>query len=278
MAFATILKVLPLALLLACGSQAETNRVPATAAVLPKATPTPSPPQKARTPTQTFTWQDEVCENTGTFPAGAYTQQQLRDTYRLANGFMLLTTTVAFNFTEYNAAYFARAAASLQHERDSLTALLRGLQPVPIPYWRTLKQLRAQQLAEAYALKQAELEGYFHPESLLHNRYYPHCIAYATAITSTDTVVVLKAWRKLVDEQKRQNGNPENLEREYVREAAKPEAINFAKMQLLTFGWSNCANSQSKYNQLDDQGTASPIYKFERLFTRIKQANCVDTD
>jgi hypothetical protein len=278
MAFATILKALPLALLLACSNQAETNRVPATAAVLPKATPTPPPTPKAPASTQTFTWQDEVCENTGTFPAGAYTQRQLRDTYRLANTFVLFTTTVAFNFNDYNAAYFTRAAASLRHEHDSLTALLRGLQPVPIPYWRTLKQLRAQQLAEAYALKQAGLEGYFHPESLLHNRYYPHCAAYATALASTDTAMVLNAWRKLVDEQKRQNGYPESLEREYVREAAKPEGINYAKMQLLTFGWGNCANSLSKYNQLDDQGTASPVNKFEQLFTRITQANCVDTD
>jgi hypothetical protein len=275
MAFATVLKVLPLALLLACGSQAETTRAPA---ALAEPKPTPPPPQKARAATQTFTWQDEACESTGTFPAGAYTQRQLRDTYYLTSGFILLTPTVAFNFNDYNAAYFTKAAASLKHEHDSLASLLRGLQVVPTAYWRTLKQLREKQLAEDYALSQAALEGYFHPESLLSNRYYPYCTAYATALASTDTLLVLQAWRKLVDEQKRQNGYPESLEREYVREAAKPEGINYAKMQLLTFGWTNCANSQSKYNQLDDQGTASPIYKFERLFTRIKQANCVDTD
>jgi len=97
-------------------------------------------------------------------------------------------------------------------------------------------------------------------------------------LASTDTIVVLKAWRKLVDEQKRINGYPERLEAEYVRESTLPEGLNYAKMQLMCFGWGNCANSLSKHNQLDDQGMASPINKFEQLFTHIEQANCVEAD
>ncbi|MGI4867056.1 MAG: hypothetical protein ACRYFZ_24275 [Janthinobacterium lividum] len=276
MAFSTALKLLPLALLLACEHQPATRTVP-TVAAPPTAAPAPvthkAAPDSAGT---TFTWQDEVCLNTGTFPAGAYTQRQLRDTYRLASGILLNTRTVAFNFSDYNDTYFKLAAASLEHEHDSLAAMLHGLQVVPNPYWRKMKQLRELQLAEEYTFRKTQLEGYFHPESWRRNRYYAHCTAYADALASTDTAVVLQAWRRLTDEEKRNNGYPEALEREFVRVSARPEAMQYAKMKLMTFGWGNCANSLSKYNRLDEKG--EPVDKFGQLFKHISQTNCVETD
>lgn len=217
-----------------------------------------------------------MCENTGTFAAGAYTQKQLRDTYRLTTGFMLSTTTVAFNYQNYNAAFFTRAAADLRHEHDSLASVLRGLTVVPIPYWRQLKQLRERQLTEEYAHQQAEVEGYLHPQSWLHNKYYTHCAEYANALASPDTVAVLKAWRKLVDAQKINNGAPDRLEQEYAQQSTQPEGINYAKMKLMTFGWSNCVNDLSQYNKLDDAGI--PTEKFRQLFKHITESNCADVD
>lgn len=275
MTISAYLRLSPLLLLLACESKPIVSSAPA---ATPPAVPTPPPAAPKATPAtlRTFTWQDEVCLNTGTFPAGAYTQRQLRDTYQLTSGILLTTNTVAFDFGSYNDAYFKRAAASLEHEHDSLATLLRGLQVVPNPYWRRMKQLRERQLAEEYAFHKAQLEGYFHPESWRRNQYYAHCTAYADALASADTVLVLKAWRKLVDEEKRNNGYPEALEQEFARASARPEAFEYAKMKLMTFGWGNCANSLSQYNRLDEKG--EPVDKFGQLFTHVSQANCVETD
>ena len=275
MAFSTTLKLLPLALLLACGSQPETRTAPtASAHLLP--TPAPRKPIPARKASQTFTWQDEVCENTGTFPAGAYTQRQLRATYQLVTGFALATTVVPFQLRQYNEAFFSQAARHLTHEHDSLAALLHGLQVVPSRYWQNIKRLRELELAESYALSHATLEGYFHPASWLSNAYYAHCAGYATALASTDSAVVMQAWRKLVDEEKVTNGIPERLEADFVAQSASPERMRYAKVALMTFGWSNCANAQRKYNDLPSQYPLQD--EFVKLFTHVEQSNCADTD
>jgi hypothetical protein len=243
MTFPTTLKSLPLALLLlACESQSQTHTMPA-AAARATAAPTPRKPAPARKAVQTFTWQDEVCENTGTYPAGAYTQRQLRDTYQLVNGFQLTTTVVPFQLSRYNDAFFSQAARDLTHEHDSLAAALHGLQVVPSPYWRNIKRLRELELAEEYAIDHATLEGYFHPDTWLSNAYYTHCADYATALASTDSAVVISAWRKLVDAQKVNNGVPQSLEAAFRAQLASPERMRYAKVALMTFGWSNSANT-----------------------------------
>jgi len=225
---------------------------------------------------QTFTWQDEVCENTGTFAVGAYTQRQLRDTYQVITGFQLSTTVVPFQLNHYNDAFFSAAARHLTHEHDSLAARLHGLQVVPTPYWQKIKRLRELELAEEYALDRATLEGYFHPTSWLSNAYYAHCAEYATALASTDSAVVIPAWRKLVDAQKVDNGIPEILEADFKAQLASPERMRYAKVDLMTFGWSNCANAQRKYNDLSSH---YPLQDdFAKLFTHVEQANCVDAD
>jgi hypothetical protein len=276
MTFPYALKLLPLALLLlACESQPKTHSVPAAAAQA-SAAPKPPKPVPARKAVQTFTWEDDVCENTGTFPAGAYTQRQLRDTYQLVTGFQLTTTVVPFRLNHYNDAFFSEAARHLTHEHDSLVARLRGLQVVPTPYWQKIKRLRELELAEEYALDHATLEGYFHPSSWLSNAYYAQCTEYATALASTDSAVVIPAWRKLVDEQKVNNSIPESLEADFKAQLASPKRMRHAKAALMTFGWSNCANAQRKYSGLTDKYPLPD--EFTKLFTHVEQNNCVDAD
>lgn len=277
MTAAAYLRLLPLLLLVACESKPTARTAPTVQ--LPPATPTPAappPPKAAGDTLQTFAWEDEVCLNTGTFPARAYTQRQLRDTYWVVKGFGILPTTTVFSFKEYNDAHFEQLAVRLQHEHDSLAAVVRGLQVVPSPFWQRLKHLRELELAEQYAQGQAELAGYFQPASLLHNRYYSHCQAYAEALASTDTATVLRAWRVLVDEEKRNNGAPQHLEDEYLREAAQPTGIRYAKMQLMTFGWSNCANKLNGQKELESPDHLAT--KFQQLFKQVKQSDCVETD
>lgn len=277
MSAATYRNLLPLLFLLACESKSAVQTTPTAQPTVAASAPAPTtPPQVTGDALQTFTWEDDVCLNTGTYPAGAYTQRQLRDTYQLVNGFGLLSSTTVFYLKDYNDSYFKRAAAGFRHEHDSLATLLRGLQVVPSPFWQKMKHLRELQLAEQYALGQAELEGYFQPASLLHNRYYSHCAAYAEALASTDTATVLRAWRKLVDEEKVNNGAPQYLEDEYVQAAALPTGMKYAKMRLMTFGWGNCANELSNYNTLEDQ--YRPAAKFQQLFKQVKQSDCVDAD
>jgi hypothetical protein len=273
MAFCTTLKLLPFVALSACESK------PAATTAQPVATPVaalPAPKKTVSNSVKTFRWQDDVCTNTGTYAAGAYTQQQLHDTYQLVNGFSISTTVVPFSLKNYNNAFFRSTAGQLIHEHDSLAGIIHKLNVVPTKFWRNIKHLRELELAEGYALDQATLEGYFQPASWLSNRYYAACPEYATALASTDTVVVLGAWRKLVDQQKITNGIPKQLEAEFVAQSASPERMAYAKVALMTFGWGNCANAQRKYTNISDQYPLNE--QFSKLFIKVRQSDCADVD
>jgi hypothetical protein len=273
MAFSAALKLLPLLLLVACESK------PAATTTRTVETPTPSlppPPKAVRDSTQTFTWQDEACTYTGTYAAGAYTQQQLRDTQQLTHDFVATTTVVPFSLPHYTATFFRQAQITLTHEHDSLAQVVHNLHVVPIKFWRKIKQLREAEQAESYALDQAILEGYFHPASWLNNAYSAACPEYAAALASTDTAVVLLAWRKLVDKQKLTNSAPKWLETEFVTLSASPERMAHAKAALMTFGWANCANAQRKYPNIIDHYSLNE--QFVKLFKRVHQTDCEEVD
>jgi hypothetical protein len=270
-------KFAPLLVLLAAAACASPEKEQATASrPAPAAGPTaPAKPAAPADSLATFTWQDEACENVGSYRAGAYTEQQLRATYHLVDFPGVLTHTTVFRLEEYTDAHFAKAGRDLRREYDSLATGLRQADVVPTAFWRQIQQLRLRELDENYQLARFALAGYHTPASLLHNAYSSSCRQYAEALASTDTAVVLHAWRQLIDEQKRHNGAPELLEERFIQEAASPDRLRYAKLQLMTFGWYNCAISHTKYSDLHDRYQLQQRY--HQLFKSVK-SECEDVD
>ncbi|QKG51859.1 hypothetical protein [Hymenobacter sp. BRD67] len=223
----------------------------------------------------TFTWQDESCTNIGYFKAGAYTKKQLQDTYNLVNFPDVLTSTTALNFEDYNDSYFDKAGRDLRHEYDSLTNTLKKAQIVPTAFWLKVRELRTLELTENYQLYKFTLEGYYSPSSLYRNKYYSHCKKYADALASADTISVMRAWKNLIEVQKLNNGAPELLEERFAQESVSPARMKYAKLYLMTFGWYNCANHHTKYNDLYDQYRLRQNY--HKLFKKVK-SDCADVD
>lgn len=254
-----------------------------TVAAPPKMAVAPQPVAKAQPVSRvaadslvSFNWQDEVCENTGYYNRGSYTNAQLRDTYELVSSTSNLPSTTVFELKDYRDATFIKAGRDLQHVYDSMSLRLRSLKVVPTPFWQKMKRLRILALNESYRLHHAALSGYFQPSTLLQDPTYGHCKTYGDALSTTDTLMVLNTWRKLVDAQKEDNGDPDRLEQEFAYESSSPDRMKYARITLMTFGWFNCAVKQCKYNNLDDQ--YRPGQQFEKLFQRITTSDCADTD
>jgi len=216
-----------------------------------------------------------MCEHVGAYPAGAYTEKQLRDTYSLVNFAGILTSTTVFRLEQYTDAHFAKAGKDLEREHDSLATSLQQAAVVPTAYWMKIKSLRTRELEEEYQFCKFALAGYYKPSSLQHNPYYSSCKEYADALASGDTTVVMLAWRKLKDAQKLNNGAPEALEQRFIQESAAPERMKYAKLELMTFGWYNCALQQTKYRDLPEQYHLRENY--HKLFKTVK-SDCEDVD
>ena len=230
------------------------------------------PPVAHRAALARFTWQDGLCDNTGFYNSAAYTPRQLRDTYELLTGFSLQTDATVFYLKDFNDAHFRQTLRQLQHEHDSLAAHLRALRVVPTDFWQKMKQLTQAALEEEYEVNRLTLEGYFTPAILPASKYSVSCPEFAAALASPDTVVLFQAWRKLTDGQKRRNGAPAMIERIFQQQAASRDRFRYARLELLAFGWYNCANAQRQYSDLSEHYQLNQ--HFLLLFKKVKTANC----
>ncbi|OON67476.1 hypothetical protein [Hymenobacter sp. CRA2] len=239
--------------------------------------PKPAPaalPDSVRRPS--FTWEDEVCLNKGYFAPGQYTQQQLRDTHKLINYPGIAETRDIWHLAEMQPDTIAQRISQLDQEYAQRLAELRALQVVPQAYWRKLQQLRVLELEESYRLTRLTFQGHVTPGVLVGASSAPACQAYAQVLASPDTAVLVRAWRRLVDEQKTHNSVPASLEAEFQQQNHSPERLQYARLELMKYGWWNCVNGMKKYGDVYDQ--QQPSLAFDKLFTKVERTDCADVD
>ncbi|RAK63906.1 hypothetical protein [Hymenobacter edaphi] len=242
--------------------------------------PTASAPPAAAPDTarQRFSWEDDACRYHGYFRAGQYTQQQLHDSYQLVT---FPYATAAYQESIWELEQLAPDSINtrlqrLETQHRQERAALQALQVVPLPYWQRLKKLRQQEEAEMYQLRKLTLQAYFQPELLRQAPRAGRCQRYVQALASADTLQLLQAWRELVEAQKKNNGAPEHLEAKYQQQFASAEHLRYARLELMLFGWWNCANEQRQYVAVADE--QQPWVAFEKLFGKVTRFDCEDVD
>lgn len=220
-----------------------------------------------------FVWESIMCENKGYFETEKFTEKQLQDTYFLWYGYnsaTILDVDVTLDKPEFiSLEYIDATSRKLDEEYTKAINKLRKLDVVTIPFWLEYKDLSLQELEELYKLKKLTIEAHKSPVLLLNTRYSSKCKNYVEALAGEDSVALLREWRNLVDILKSNNGFPEGIERQYQQKLSSPERLLHAKIQLLTYGWWNCANSQRKY--VDGFNQNGQMEKeFGKLFLKVE--------
>ncbi|KAA3440618.1 hypothetical protein [Rufibacter hautae] len=226
----------------------------------------------------TFSWSTDICRSKGIFNPNAYSPQQLKDTYYLWLGFnsvMELEDVTLDSPDEWTIENIDRKSAKLDADFRKATRRLLSLQLVPSKFWETVRDLKTKELDESYALKKLTIEAYKTPGILLNQPYAKNCQAYVNALASEDSVALFNAWKNLMEEQKKNNGAPERVEAEFYRKRNSPERLLYAKIELMAFGWWNCANHQTKYNNASQEMPMEE--EFDKLFLKITD-ECDDVD
>jgi len=219
--------------------------------------------------TSTFEWSTELCENTGIYDSKKYTANQLQNTYDLwfrYSGINLNTQTNPYKIEDID----KLSIPKLMLEYTTKKALYNK-EIVANSFWNSVKTEKLQELEEEYELRKITIEAYNNPTVLLHTKYSETCSVYVEALTSNDTTALLKSWQNLIEEQKRNNGAPEKLMNQYNEKYNSPDRLLYARMDLMTYGWWNCANAQTK--KLSDDGTMEK--EFNKLFIRFK-TDCIE--
>jgi len=226
----------------------------------------------ASTPNR-FEWQSDLCDHMGYYQPGKFSERQLKDTYFLFyghNSVTALNTEITLDLPEYyNASYIESSLKKLDNEYLEAVQRLKNLDVIPSPFWKEHKELSLLQLEELYQLQKLTLKAHLNPALLETSNYASGCRDYVNALTSKDTTELLNAWKKHVELKKSNNGVPEKLEQEYQRQLASSDRLLFARIDLMNYGWWNCANRQRKYvDGFDQEGQMTK--EFHQLFDRVE--------
>ncbi|QHL87923.1 hypothetical protein GU926_10970 [Nibribacter ruber] len=264
--------------LASCNSEAKVEQV----AVVPQSSMMADSAQVTTAPNRnntslTFSWSTESCTNKGIYNPEDYTEQQLKDTYYLwykFNSVIELEDATLDNPDELTIENINKKSQKLDSDYNKATNRLKNLKLVPGQFWNTLRDLKTKNLDELYALKKLTIEAYRTPVILVNNSYSQKCQVYVNALASEDSVELINAWESLVEEKMKNNGAPELLKAKFNKQRHCSEWLRYAKIELMTYGWWNCANHQRKY--IDAYQNMPMEEEFNKLFIKITEECDVD--
>ena len=218
--------------------------------------------------TRTFKWSDELCEYSGTYNAKNYTETQLRNTLRLFSPgeFSLAADTTAFTIDE-----IAKLdVEKLDREYKIRSEELASLAIVPSPFFERLRNDKLAELKQVYDLSRVSMQAYRDASILKTFNGAESCkTTYASPLIAGGDAL-LAVWKQVNLASRAKNSDPERLRRLYEGQLNSPDRMKYATVEVVTFGWWNCANDGIKYVSVD----GSQEREFRKLFIRVRKLQC----
>ena len=185
----------------------------------------------------TINWYTELCEMNSKFDTSKYTKIQLKNTHQLwfaLSGYISFKGYPVFKLEEK-----IEPIEVLEEEYAKRKAELERLEIVDLPYWYNLKKLKLKELKSFYDHQKTAYYSYYNTSLLKNTSYDPKAKEYVDALISGDSLKMILAWKKLNEEQKANNGSPDYVEQEFQSRLNSSQCLEYAKMDLFTFGWNN---------------------------------------
>lgn len=217
----------------------------------------------------TFKWNDEMCLYEGSFNSAKYSSEQLENTYKLwfSSDFILETESTAWTIDEVK----KLSIDELDNEFQSKYNILKNLDIVNVKYWKTLKENQLKELEQVYNLKKVTILAYRNPSVLKDYALADSCLnKYLPALLDGGEKLLL-TWKTLNEEKRRFNANPERLRGIFMTQYASPDKYKYARLEIMSFGWWNCANNSIAYVNHDIEAEM-----FKKLFVKITKEECED--
>ncbi len=171
---------------------------------------------------------------TAYYDANKYTEKQLQNTLRiLENDFDLTTNTIATEITEIE----NLSVEDLDAEYIKVSQELKTLDIVKDRFWQNMRQKRLATLEKDYKLMRIKILGYTDQKILLQAENVGECKTKYAEPLAAGGDKMLEAWKILIEEQKRNNTNPEKIQKEFDEQSASPDKFKYALLDLMSFGW-----------------------------------------
>ncbi|KMQ65226.1 hypothetical protein ACM46_11945 [Chryseobacterium angstadtii] len=219
-----------------------------------------------------YTYQTFNCDNKGYFDAGKYKKEEIDGVYQLLyqfNGALFDNHTV-FKLSDVDDVrknkniYLQQLEKQYQEKKKELY----GIQVINLPEWKNLHQETIRIFENEYQLKKEDLIAYSDPASLKNSQFYGTCKEYIDAVSSPDKQKMYTLWKNFVETKSKNNASPQSVIDKFNAQFNDPRKDDYALIQLVGFGFYNCANESFRPDP-NDEGT---LYeKFDQIFAKLKQ-------
>lgn len=217
---------------------------------------------------ETFAFVTELCDNKGKFDAAKHSRKELEGTYKLwfENGGASINTASVYDTNSLQKVRRDKdiILAKLDKDFTEVTKTIENLTLVNIPYWQNVKAAHIRELKEDYDKSRLQIISYSDPRVLINNKFTGNCKNFAKALNSNDEEMIAE-WQKLREEMSKRNGDPEGIMNEFENHLNSSNWKEYAVIDLITFGWGNCANADIERPQHDEKMNK----EFEDLFVKI---------
>jgi hypothetical protein len=220
-----------------------------------------------RAQTRVFKWSDESCEFEARYNTKLHSERALRDTLKLIQpgSFYLQTEATAWTYD----AIPKLSIAALDREYREKTAQLKALKLVSDPYFEGLRQRKLAEMEKVYRLSSVTIRAYADRSALGGYNAGSCSSLYARPIASGGDTLI-NAWRRVNEDSRKKNADPERLRRIFDEQNASPDRERYALVEVMMFGWWNCANARIAASENSDADNRA----FRKLFTRVKTVRC----
>ena len=215
-----------------------------------------------------FRWTTELCEFEGTYDARKYTLEQLKDTAALVadKGLPLQADATVWKYADID----ALSVEALDREYREKAARLKALKLVAAPEFEALRAARLRELEEHYRLSRTTMLAYRTPAVIKDYRGADSCVARYAAPLAEGGDALLAVWRTVNEEGRRRNASPERIEARFNEQLNSPARLEFALVEVMSFGWWNCANEFVE--RVADDGRSEA--RFKKLFSKVRTVYC----
>ncbi|REC62660.1 hypothetical protein DRF65_09445 [Chryseobacterium pennae] len=214
---------------------------------------------------EVFQFVTELCDNKGYFDSNKYSKEEIKGTYKLwfeLSG-SLLDSPFVHNLKDLTEVRNNKdkILAKLDKDFAERKAQIQNLKVVNTPYWQDIKKKTYEELVQTYEKLKTQTLAYSDPSVLLKN---DKCKNFSKALNSTDDQMFAE-WKKLREEMSKTNGNPQRIMDEFNEQLGSSDNRDYALLDLITFGWGNCANDKIQRVSHDEKINN----EFNALFIKI---------
>ena len=209
-----------------------------------------------------FEFTEGLCLYTGVYSADQYTALELQNTFE----------NLCFSFSETKTPFAAWNLAEIDKldvlakdaECKALITKYEQLDIVNAAVWEEARANRIRAISESCALQKLTIIAYQYPDTLNSFGKSDSLTAYYRAALIAGGDDLLAAWQTLNEMQKARNGNPQRLQNIFDQRNNSPLKLEYARLEVMMFGWWNHANHLIFHDEHSDYWPA-----FEKLFIKL---------